>query len=237
MRARALAERRRRARKLRPASSASLPPPRRPAHRAAARAASACSTRARRAPLRGALPTARPFSHTQNAGAVGLLREPYGQRLNGLALSPSGRLLALATEQGSQLQVWDVASGRPGTDSAPIAVGSAHSEGVLSVCAQAHLTGRARPPDWARCGLRTRGLATGAATRRARALPCHPRASPAAMPCRPETAAKPHRTPRLIVFRPHRPPAGPQVAWSPDEKQLVSVGKDGLVAVWNWFGS
>jgi WD40 repeat protein len=28
-----------------------------------------------------------------------------------------------------------------------------------------------------------------------------------------------------------------QAVWSPDEKQLVSVGKDGLVAVWNWFAA
>ncbi|KAG8468747.1 hypothetical protein KFE25_013830 [Diacronema lutheri] len=93
------------------------------------------------------------------AAPVGMLREPHGQKLNALALSPSGKYLAVCTEQGAQLQVWDVASGEPGTNLAPIAIGGAHSEAVASA------------------------------------------------------------------------------AWSPDERQIVSVGRDGLVAVWNWFGA
>lgn len=119
-----------------------------------------------------------------------MLREPGAQRLNALALSPSGKWLVVCTDQAAEVQVWDLASGKPGANQAPVALGLAHSEGVSAV--------RAQPP-----------------------APCDALSPPARVDSRCPSSALPRRA---------------QAAWSPDEKQLITVGKDGLIAVWNWFG-
>lgn len=64
---------------------------------------------------------------------MGRLGEDEPKGFTALALAPSGKFLAAATDAGGEVQIWDIASGTKGYDKVPIAVGRAHCGPVSSV--------------------------------------------------------------------------------------------------------